>query len=58
VFGNGITLILEKIDEIINGGINKDIIEYKPYLDFDKVNSYLNIETKETEIITENVNNN
>ena len=39
--GNGITLALEYIDEIMNAGVNKDVIEYLPYTDFDKINTYL-----------------
>lgn len=30
-------------------GKNKDTIEYKPYLDFDKVSTYLGNNTEETE---------
>lgn len=39
--GNGITLALEYVDEIMNGGSNKDIIDYLPYIDFDKINTYI-----------------
>lgn len=55
--GNGITLSLEYIDKIINDGLNKDKIEYKPYLDFDKVNSYLNKDSLSTENTQEIINN-
>jgi hypothetical protein len=34
--------------KLLMNGKNKDTIEYKPYLDFDKVSTYLNI-TEETE---------
>lgn len=37
-------------------GKNKDLIEYKPYLDFDKVSTYLNTtEETEPEQSTENI---
>lgn len=48
--------------KLLMNGKNKDNIEYKPYLDFDKVSTYLNNteetkETKETEPeqLTENI---
>lgn len=39
--GNAITLSLEYVDEIMNGGSNKDLIDYLPYIDFDKINTYI-----------------
>lgn len=45
--------------KLLMNGKNKDLIKYKPYLDFDKVATYLNNteETKETEPeqLTENI---
>lgn len=39
--GYGITLSLENIDKILNLGINKDIIEYRPYLGFASINEFI-----------------
>jgi hypothetical protein len=39
--GYGITLILEDVDKILNQGINKDIIEYRPYLGFANIEEYI-----------------
>lgn len=44
--GNGITLCLENIDRIMNAGVNKDAIEYNPYLGFANVESYFNSGSK------------
>jgi hypothetical protein len=42
--------------KLLMNGKNKDTIEYKPYLDFDKVSTYLNItEETEPEQSTENI---
>jgi len=35
--------------KLLMNGKNKDLIEYKPYLDFDKVSTYLGNNTEETE---------
>lgn len=40
--GNGITLSLEQIDRIVNSGVNKDIIEFVPYLGFADVETIFN----------------
>ena len=55
--GKAITLSLEYIDEIINAGVNKDSIEYLPYLDFDKVSSFLGNESEEEDKSQENLEN-
>lgn len=39
--GKAITISLQFVDAIMNGGQNKDLIEYIPYIDFDKINTYL-----------------
>lgn len=42
--------------KLLMNGKNKDLIEYKPYLDFDKVSTYLNnTEETEPEQSTENI---
>lgn len=53
--GKAMTLSLEYIDEIINNGVNKDLIEYLPYLDFDKVSSFLGNESEEEDKSQENL---
>ena len=47
--GNCITRGLEIIDQIVNEGKNKDLIEYNPYLDFDKLNEYVNKDNNKKE---------
>ena len=39
--GRAITLSLEHIDEIMNSGINKDVIDYCPYTTFGNVEEYI-----------------
>lgn len=39
--GYGITLILEDMDKILNQGINKDRVEYRPYLGFANIEEYI-----------------
>lgn len=45
--GACITRGLEMMDQIVNNGINKDTIEFNPYLDFDKSENYMKITEKE-----------
>jgi hypothetical protein len=47
--GYGITLVLENVDKILNQGINKDIIDYRPYLGFANLEEYIGV-SKETSI--------
>lgn len=51
--GNAITLSLEYIDKIINNGINKDLIDYKPYLNFADLNEYISNDIQEKQVIQE-----
>lgn len=51
--GNAITRALQMIDKIVNNGSNKDIIEFIPYTDFDKINSYINTNTNINSNITQ-----
>lgn len=44
--GNAITLSLEQIDRIVNSAINKDVIEFVPYLGFADVETIFNGNTK------------
>ena len=44
--GYGLTLALENIDKIMNNGINRNSIEYLPYLGFAKISSYIGEEQK------------
>ena len=44
--GYGLTLALENIDKIMNNGINRNSIEYLPYLGFAKISSYIGEEEK------------
>ena len=46
--GNGITLALEMIDNIINSGVNKDKIEYIPYINFSNIEEYIGTNKEET----------
>lgn len=46
--GNGITLALEMIDNIINNGVNKDKIEYIPYTEFSNIEEYIGTNKEET----------
>jgi hypothetical protein len=39
--GYGITLILEDVDKILNQGINKDVVEFRPYLGFANIEEYI-----------------
>jgi hypothetical protein len=41
--GYGITLVLENVDKILNQGINKDIIDYRPYLGFANLEEYIGV---------------
>lgn len=50
---SGITLSLEHVDKILNNGINKDIVEFIPYIDFANLSELLQ-ENKE-EVINEGI---
>ena len=39
--GYGMTLILEDVDRILNQGLNRDVIEYRPYLGFANIEEYI-----------------
>lgn len=60
--GYGITLILEDVDKILNQGINKDVVEFRPYLGFANIEEYIGKSetaqeepSKEQPIVEENI---
>lgn len=50
--GVGITLALEQVDKIVNNGVNKDIVQYVPYIDFANIKTYLEGQNTSTTIDT------
>lgn len=54
--GYGITLTLEDVDKILNGGINKNMIEYRPYLGFADINEFIGGEKIKEETPIEETN--